>query len=103
MANMRINWTLPTTRESGKPLAVADISHVLVEISADNGANFAQVGTFPPTTLTTDVQDVDFGSWTVRGRVVDKSNRVSQAVTASIVIADETPPGALPTLNLALV
>ena len=102
MANLRINWTLPTTRESGKPLPVGEIKHVLVELSAD-GTNFAPVGTFPTTVLTTEVQDVDFGEWTVKGRVVDVKDRVSQPVSASIVIVDETPPGVLPTLTLNLV
>lgn len=103
MANLRINWTLPSQRESGQPLPVAQIKHVLIELSADKGANYVTIGQFPPTVLTTDVQDVDFGEWTVKGRVVDVADRVSQPVTASITIADETPPGALPTLTLALV
>jgi len=102
MANLKIDWTLPTQRESGKPLPVGEIKHVLIEISAD-GVNFGPVGTFPPTVLTTEVQDVDVGEWTVKGRAVDLKDRASQPVTASLVIADETPPGALPTLTLTLI
>ena len=103
MPKLRVNWTLPTTRESGQPLTAAQIKHVLIELSADKGANYVPIGTFPPTVLTTDIQDVDFGEWTVRGRVVDVDDRVSQPVMASITIADQTPPGALLTLTLALV
>lgn len=101
MANLRIQWTLPTTRESGKPLNPADIKHVRIEISADEGANFALVGDFTPDVLETLVQDVDFGTWTVRGLVVDTKNRVSAPAFGTAVNEDTTPPGEL-TLTLTL-
>jgi hypothetical protein len=52
MARVTVNWVLPTTRESGKPLAVSAIKDVLIEVSAD-GTSYTTVGRYPPTTLTT--------------------------------------------------
>ena len=95
MANLKISWVLPTLRTSGKPLAPADIDHALIEVSADLGANWSEVGAFPPAVLETTLQDVDFGEWQVRGTVFDTKGRASNPVTASIVNEDVTPPGEL--------
>lgn len=101
MANVRVQWALPTTRESGKPLNPADIEAVSIEISAD-GTNYAPVGDFAPNTLETVVSDVDFGEFFFRGTVRDTNGRVSNPVVASIVNEDTTPPGELSlTLELA--
>lgn len=100
MANVRVRWVLPTERESGRPLAVTDIDHVRIEISADGGANYALVGDFPPNVLETVVADVDFGEWTFRGIVEDTKGRLSQPSVDTIVVEDTTPPGTL-TLDLS--
>lgn len=102
MANLRVKWTLPKTRESGKPLAVEDIKHVRIEVSADDGANYALLGDFPPSVLETEAQDLDFGVYTFRGLVVDTANRVSQPLLAQWENADTTPPGALLSLDFDL-
>lgn len=101
MANLTVTWVLPTTRESGKPLAPADIAGVEIELSADAGQTWGTVGTYPPATLSTVIQDVDFGEWHVRGTVVDTKDRRSQPTLGTIVNEDTTPPSAL-TLELAL-
>lgn len=95
MANVRVQWALPTTRESGKPLNPADIEAVSIEISADGGANYAPVGDFAPNVLETTVADVDFGEFFFRGTVRDTKGRVSNPVVASIVNEDSTPPSEL--------
>ena len=102
MANVRVQWVLPTTRESGKPLAVADIDHVLIEVSADGGANFAPVGSFLPDVLETTVTDVDFGEYFFRGTVTDTKGRKSNPVVDSVLNEDTTPPSEL-TIALDLV
>lgn len=102
MANVRVLWALPTTRESGKPLNPADIRHVRVEVSADGGANYAPVGDFPPTVLDTTVTDLDFGTWTFRGLVVDTQGRVSPPLVATFVNEDTTGPSALEALQVEL-
>ncbi len=102
MATVRAAWVLPTTRESGKPLNVADIDHVRIEVSADLGETFGLVGAFPSNVLETIVEDVDFGTWTFRGTVVDSRGRESNPVEATIVVEDTTPPSEL-TLTLDLV
>lgn len=99
MANVRVQWALPTTRESGRPLNPADIEAVVIDISAD-GVNFAPVGEFAPNLLETTVADVDFGEFFFRGTVRDTSGRVSNPVVASIVNEDTTPPSEL-TITLA--
>lgn len=92
MANVKVQWSLPTTRESGNPLAVDDIDHVAVELSAD-GVNFAVLGTFPPNVLETVVEALDTGEFSFRGTVVDKKARRSKPYLTSITI-DETAPAA---------
>jgi hypothetical protein len=97
--NVTLNWALPTTRESGKPLAASDIQHVAVEVSADAGANFSLLGTFPPAVLSTQITDLDFGTWTFRGTVVDTKGRTSAPLEATLVNEDTSPPSALVTLE----
>src|SRR5574343_711450 len=99
MANVRVTWVLPTTRESGKPLAVSDIQHVKLELSADEGTSFGAVGDFTPDVLETTVQDLDFGTWVFRATVVDTKGRVSQPALGTIVNEDTSPPSVV---NLSL-
>lgn len=101
MANVRVSWVLPTVRESGKPLAAGDIKHVLLSLSADGGANFGVLDTYPPSVLETVITELEPGEWRVRGVVVDTKDRASAPVTEAIVIEDQSPPGAL-ALDLAL-
>lgn len=96
--NVTLTWALPTTRESGKPLAVTDIQYVAVEVSADAGASWALIGTFPPDVLATAVTDLDFGTWNFRGTVVDTKGRASAPLTAVLVNEDTSPPAALVSL-----
>lgn len=105
MPNVRVTWTLPTTRESGKPLNPADIRGVSLELSAD-GEAFSEFGEFPPTELSTIVQDLEPGLWVFRGKVIDTKGRPSTPVSRTIDIPvpeDTTPPSPLLTLDLSLV
>jgi hypothetical protein len=101
MANVRVAWTLPTTRQSGKPLSPADIAGVELAQSADGGANFGVIDTLPPTTTSTLVNELEPGDWYFRGVVIDTAGRRSSPVVKSISIADTTPPGEL-SLTLTL-
>ena len=102
MANIRVQWGLPTTRESGKPLSAGAISRVKLEISADEGANWGLFGEYGPSTLETTVTDLEPGVWSFRGTVFDTAGRVSKPLVASVTIEDTTPPSALPSLTLTL-
>lgn len=102
MANLRITWVLPTLRESGKALPADQIASVRLEQSADLGANFVQIDNFPRTVLETLVTDLEPGEWQFRGTVVDTVGRESKGKVSSFVIPDNTPPGALLELNIAL-
>lgn len=101
MANVKVMWTLPVVRQSGKPLPAGDIASVEIAQSADGGANFGVIDVVPPNVLELVVTDLEPGDWFFRGVVVDTAGRRSNAVIRSIAIADNTPPGEL-TLTLAL-
>ena len=100
MANVKVQWALPDTRESGRPLPVSEIARVDIEISAD-GENFGAIGSFPPDVLETTVEALDTGDWLFRGTVVHVSGKVSDPLFASVAI-DESKPGALKALTVAL-
>jgi hypothetical protein len=102
MSKVVVAWVLPTTRESGRPLAVDDIDRVEIEVSADMGANFSPLGSYPISILSTEMTEIDPGEWMFRGRVFDKAQRPSAYTTASVVVADTTPPSQL-ILNLSVV
>jgi hypothetical protein len=93
--NVTLIWALPTTRTSNRPLAPADIQHVVVDVSADNGESWAPVGVFPPDVLSTRVTDLDFGTWLFRGVVVPVRGLPSAPLTVSVVNADDSPPNVL--------
>ena len=100
MRDVTVTWVLPTTRESGKPLAPADIDRVILEMSVD-GSNYVGVDEFPSSVLSTAVVELESGEWFFRGTVRDTKGRKSKPVVRSIVIEDDTPPGPLVELTLA--
>lgn len=96
MKTILINWILPTARQEGGPITPADIARVEIELSADNGANFASVGTFTPDILETLVADLPFGTqYQVRGRAVDQTNQAGNWAVEPFAITDTSPPGLL--------
>lgn len=92
--NVNVSWVLPTTRESGKPLNLSDIAGVEISLSADN-VNWSPYNTFPPAQANTVIPELEIGEWFVSGVVVDTAGKRSKPVVASIVVPDETAPGAL--------
>lgn len=101
MANVNVNWVLPTTRVSGKPLNPADVAAVDLSISID-GTNFTAFDSFAPPTLGTVVTDLEPGQWFFSGTVRDTLGRLSIPVVSSLVIPDNTPPSGLVSLTLSL-
>ena len=94
MKTATITWSLPTTRESGLLLNVADIASVGLSLSADGGLNFSPLGEV----LSTAVQefvvaDLAIGDWQVQLVVLDTSGRTSVPVVELFNVPDETPPG----------
>ena len=85
-------WELPTTRESGRPLAETDIAGVEVSLSADL-VNFTVLNTVAPPELSLLVPDLEIGDWLFRFVVIDTANRRSMDVDVSVNIADDTAPG----------
>lgn len=93
--NVTLLWELPTTRTSGKPLAIDAIKEVAIDVSADAGATWVPIGVFPPSVLSTEVTDLDFGTWLFRGVVVPVKGLPSAPLTATVVNEDTSPPSAL--------
>jgi hypothetical protein len=98
--NVTLQWELPTTRTSNRPLAPSDLLHVAVDVSADGGDTWVDIGQFPPEVLTAQVTDLDFGTWLFRGVVVPKKGLPSLPLTATFVNDDTTPPNPLVTLTV---
>lgn len=95
-ANVRVKWTLPAPRPFGAAIVGARI-----EISADGGANYGVLDTFPPAVSETVVQDLEPGDWFFRGVAIDEAGRESKPKVASIRVPDDSAPGEL-TLELSL-
>ena len=102
MANVKVTWVLPVTRESGKPLSVADIAGVEIQLSANGGQNYATLDSYPPNVLEMIQTDLEPGEWFFRGIVHDKDGKASEPLAKSILIPDHTAPSTLLSLNLSL-
>lgn len=100
MADVKVRWELPDTRDSGRSLSVDDIARVDIALSAD-GVNFSDIGPFTPDVLETTVEALDTGDWTFRGIVVDKRGKQSDPLFGSISV-DESKPGPLKALVVTL-
>lgn len=92
--SVNVSWVLPTTRDSGKPLDPAQIASVELSLSADN-VNWSAYDTFAPAVLATVIPELDIGEWFVQGVVVDSAGKRSKPKVASIVVPDDSAPGAL--------
>ena len=96
MKNIIISWVLPTTRQLGGALPVAEIRDAEIELSADAGATYTLVGQFPPATLEVPVNDLPFSDqYIARGRCFDTADQPGNWYEAPFVLADDSPPGDL--------
>jgi len=93
MANVKLVWTLPSVRLSGKPLDPATISGVEIAISSDGGENFTVTDNFPKEVLETLFTDLEPGEWQFRGVVIDTAGRRSPEAFSAVSIEDTTAPG----------
>lgn len=100
--NVTLQWELPDTRTSNRPLLPADILHVAVDISANDGADWTAIGVFAPDVLSTEITDLDFGVWKFRGVVVPKKGLPSDPLFAQVVNEDTSPPNPLRSLTVVL-
>lgn len=103
MSNARIQWVLPTTRESGLPLAESEIAFVEVLMSADGGTNYVMVDQVAPPTLEVLVSDLDVGTYHFKA-VVEDSNQRRSADSAEVTgeVLDTSNPSAIPTLTVTI-
>ena len=102
MRNALVTWDLPTTRESGLPLDVADIASVEVELSGDGGANFASLDSVVPPAASLEQTELEPGDYIFRLTVVDMVGSGGQPVDAPFNIPDDTPPGSVTNVNVTV-
>jgi len=102
MANVNLNWVLPTTRESQKPLSLGEIDYVEIFMSSDGGQNYGSYDKFEPNILNTTITDLEAGDWFFYGVVVDIGGKVSKPVKVSLNVPDTSPPGSLLSLTIDL-
>jgi hypothetical protein len=100
-----LNWTLPTTRTSGRPITPAELAGTEVGVSADGGANYALLNggvPFPTNVLQTVVPELEPGTWFFSAQWVAADGGRSTKITATVTIEDTSPPsvGALSVLLL---
>ena len=95
MANVKLEWVLPTTKfPSGKPLPVDQIDAFEVAISGDDGASWTVTDLFTPDVLSTLFTDLEPGAGRFRGVTLDKAGRRGVEAFAVVEIADLSGPGA---------
>jgi hypothetical protein len=97
MANVRVEWVLPTTKfPSGKPLPIDQIRSFEVAISADQGSSWVVTDEFGVDVGATQFTDLEPGVWSFRGVTIDKAGRrgVEAFGQVEIVAPDESGPDA---------
>ena len=109
MSNLRLAWTLPTTRMDGAALAPDEIEFVEINMSADGGSNYSGLVQAPPETLEHVVSDVDPGTYSFTGVVQDLGGLRSPPVLITAeaggnppVPGDPVPPSALPEFSVVV-
>lgn len=86
MANVRLNWTLPTPTARQRAIA-----RTVIEARVSPSLPFSTVNTVDAPTATLLVADIAPGAWEFRATVVDVGNVPSTPVTTSIDIAFDAP------------
>lgn len=107
MKTALVTWMLPTTRESGNPLPVAEIAGTDVDLAVapTTGAPvFTNLGTrMPPPNVPQEwtIPDLAAGNWIVRLvlRTVDGG---SATTDTPFVVPDDSNPSPIVTVNVTL-
>lgn len=102
MAHLRITWAPPATRTSGRPLKHEDIAGFTLSHSHDGG-EFERLPDLAATATEHVIENIEPGPWTFRLACFDTGNRTSAAAEGSIEIPDDSPPGVVLNLTLAVV
>lgn len=111
MKDAFITWDLPSTREDGTVLTIDDLKHVEVYLSADLGANFGLVNTFPvknvdgtpaPRELT--IPQLEEGDWVLQFIVQDIGDRRGKPHNVPFVVRNGiiAPPGKVVNVQVTL-
>ena len=97
MKTVNLNWDLPTTRVDGSALLVSEIAGVLIQISADNGANFSDLEFVQAPDNALVVPDLVDGDYIFRAIVVDKQAPPLSSAATDRTINVSSQPGPTPT------
>ena len=102
MKTVRFNYALPTARVDGTALATSEIDYVSIQMSADKGETFQEIGKVPPTDTSFEQRDLVDGDYEFRAIVVDKEKTPKQSAPVDIeveVLTDLAAPN--PVTNFA--
>lgn len=102
MAIVRLTWQAPSTRESGRALNPADIALYTLEQSYDGGA-FTKLTDSPAAATSRDVPNLAPGKYKFRLACLDTKNRSGKPFEGTIDVPDDTPPGMVLNLTLAVI
>lgn len=109
--NAHITFDLPTTRTDGTPpdhadgtpLAIEDILHTLVSVSADGGAHFSEPSNqVDPAVNEVDFSDLESGNWVVRFIVMPVYGDVGKAIDSPFTIKSSAPPNGVTNVHVEL-
>ena len=92
MKNVKLTWTLPTTRVDGRALDPLEIKHTVIYVSLDGGLNYVELATILGTATQELVQtELDSGTYHFRAVVYDFFNSASAPAHASVDIPFAAP------------
>jgi hypothetical protein len=98
-----LTWELPTTREEGGPLDIAEILHTQVDFSLDGGVNYVEVDKIlPAAAQTINAGDLQYGTYFFRFVVADTGGLFSAPLDFPIDIPDDSAPGQVVNVQVTL-
>lgn len=99
---LRISWTIPTKRKSGRPLKPGDIARFELQVKVDGAPDFSSLDSVPPTADTYEIDNPSPGDYSFRVRAVDAAGGAGDWGSGAVTIPDTSPIEA-PTVTLVLV
>lgn len=87
-----LNWNRPTVRADNTPLPAEKIAEYVVELSADNGANFVEMDRVEAPTTTFEQTEADDGYYVLRVAAVNVHGLQGAWATVGITVGDVVVP-----------
>ena len=87
MKTVRLNWILPSTRTNGSALPIDKIAKSLIAMSADNGANFSELGEVPAPDTAFEQTELEDGAYIFRQTTVGTNGKASDPIFVSVTVS----------------